>query len=156
MESLLTPIFRHVGIPLQDARVVRHHLYMETVHLTSTQWLKDGCFWSFKDGGATPLLQLPQRTATDFRQELAQIEFHQDPLLLRNPANMSRQRAGFRVARAPHTPPEVPLPYFPPILDIPMRDQGDFQRAVVDALQAIRLEYHNAAAQAEGVCKREN
>ncbi|KAF3577110.1 hypothetical protein DY000_02031498 [Brassica cretica] len=33
--------------------------------------------------------------------------------------------------------PEAPLPDFPHIPDIPMRDQGDFQRVVVDVLRAI-------------------
>ncbi|KAL0796565.1 hypothetical protein Bca101_067942 [Brassica carinata] len=44
-----------------------------------------------------------------------------------------------RIRRAPATqgPLEAPLPDFPIIPDIPMHDHGDFQRVVVDALQAI-------------------
>ncbi|KAL0696249.1 hypothetical protein Bca4012_063429 [Brassica carinata] len=51
---------------------------------------------------------------------------------------MPRRVAGER--RAPATqgpPPEAPLPNFPITPDIPMRDHGEFQRFVADALQAI-------------------
>ncbi|WZY99155.1 hypothetical protein YC2023_071484 [Brassica napus] len=55
---------------------------------------------------------------------------------LRNPQNMSRRPPSIRRTRAQdaHAPP---LPDNPNIPDIPMHDQGDFRRFVVDALQAI-------------------
>ncbi|KAF3536488.1 hypothetical protein F2Q69_00021386 [Brassica cretica] len=51
-------------------------------------------------------------------------------LLLDLPA-IPRRPYRVRRARAIQGPPEAPLPDFPIIPDIPMRDQGDFQRVVV-------------------------
>ncbi|KAF2533786.1 hypothetical protein F2Q70_00029028 [Brassica cretica] len=59
-----------------------------------------------------------------------------DEAFLRNPWNMSRRPPSIRRTRARDTQ-APPLPDFPNIPDIPMQDQGDFQRFVVDALQAI-------------------
>ncbi|KAL0835802.1 hypothetical protein Bca101_087691 [Brassica carinata] len=60
-----------------------------------------------------------------------------DPQLLRDLPAIPRRLPGVRRARATQGPPEAPLPDFPIIQDIPMRDQGYFQRVVVDALRAI-------------------
>ena len=39
--SLLTPIFRHCRVPLDDAAMDDKIIYMDAAHLTSAQWLKD-------------------------------------------------------------------------------------------------------------------
>ncbi|KAF3511774.1 hypothetical protein F2Q69_00007900 [Brassica cretica] len=65
------------------------------------------------------------------------LRFMPDPQLLRDLPAIPRRPPGVRRARATQGPPEEPLPDFPIIPDIPMRDQGDFQRVVVDALCAI-------------------
>ena len=39
--SLLTPIFIHCGVPLDDAAMDDKIIYMDAAHLTSAQWLKD-------------------------------------------------------------------------------------------------------------------
>ena len=39
--SLLTPIFRHCGVPLDDAEMDDRIVYMDAAHLMSTQWLKE-------------------------------------------------------------------------------------------------------------------
>ncbi|KAF3507086.1 hypothetical protein F2Q69_00006932 [Brassica cretica] len=92
---------------------------------------------SFRDAACTRSLQVHQLIATDFQGELTRLEFHPELLLLRDPANRPRRRPMPQAARAPHEHREAPLPDFPIIPDIPMRDQGDFQRVVVDALHAI-------------------
>ncbi|KAF3555953.1 hypothetical protein F2Q69_00014688 [Brassica cretica] len=65
------------------------------------------------------------------------LRFMPDSHLLRDLPAIPRRSPGVRRARATQGPPEAPLPDFPIIPDIPMRDQGDFQRVVVDALSAI-------------------
>ncbi|KAF2588706.1 hypothetical protein F2Q70_00038956 [Brassica cretica] len=60
-----------------------------------------------------------------------------DSQLLRDLPAIPRRPPGVRRARATQGPLEAPLPDFPIIPDIPMRDQIDFQRVVVDALRAI-------------------
>lgn len=134
--SLLTQIFMHLGIRIDRVTLIRDRVYMDAAHLTSAKWLNEGCFWSFRDSAETHLLQLPQRTATDFHGELAKLEFNPDPLLVRNPANVPCRHAVPRGAPAcAHR--DDPLPHFPHIPDLPIRDHGDFQRIVFDALQAI-------------------
>ncbi|KAF3542134.1 hypothetical protein F2Q69_00022822 [Brassica cretica] len=64
------------------------------------------------------------------------LEFHPDPLLLRNLANIPRRRPTPRAARAV-AQPQPEIPDFPHIPDILMHDHGDFQHVVVDALHAI-------------------
>ncbi|KAF2533787.1 hypothetical protein F2Q70_00029029 [Brassica cretica] len=59
-----------------------------------------------------------------------------DEAFLHNPRNMSRRPPSIRRTRA-RDAQAPPLPDFPNISDIPMHDQGDFQRFVEDALQAI-------------------
>ena len=39
--SLLTPIFEHFGVPLDDSAMDDWIVYMDAAHLTSVQWLKD-------------------------------------------------------------------------------------------------------------------
>ena len=134
--SLLMPIFMHIGIPLDQVTVNRNRTYMDTAHLTYVHWLKDDCFRSFRDAAGTHLLQLPQRKVTDIQGELASLEFHPDPLLLRNLANIPRRRPTPRAARAV-AQPQPEIPDFPHIPDILMHDHGDFQHVVVDALHAI-------------------
>ncbi|KAF2580442.1 hypothetical protein F2Q68_00001891 [Brassica cretica] len=65
------------------------------------------------------------------------VRFIPDLQLLRDLPAIPRRPPGVRRARATQGPPEAPLPDFPIIPDIPMRDQGDFQRVFVDALRAI-------------------
>ncbi|KAF3489612.1 hypothetical protein F2Q69_00053859 [Brassica cretica] len=60
-----------------------------------------------------------------------------DSQLLRDLPTIPRRPPGARRAKATQGPPEVPLPDFPIIPDIPMRDQGDFQRVFLDDLHAI-------------------
>ncbi|KAF3548645.1 hypothetical protein DY000_02006784 [Brassica cretica] len=85
--SLLTPIFRHCRVPLDDALVDEQLIYMDAARLSSAHWLKDG-----------RLIELPRRSVTDFSGGLTSIQFHPDPRLLRAPSTMpSRytiQRAG--------------------------------------------------------------
>ncbi|KAL0864624.1 hypothetical protein Bca101_043742 [Brassica carinata] len=50
---------------------------------------------------------------------------------------MPQRVAGERRAPATQGLPEAPLPDFPIMPDIPMRDHGDFQRFVADALHTI-------------------
>ena len=68
--SLLTPIFVHCGVPLDD-RI----LYMDATHLTSAQWLKNDRDWSFKVGDGIRLVKLPLRSLTDFSHGLSSIQF---------------------------------------------------------------------------------
>ncbi|KAL0696272.1 hypothetical protein Bca4012_063452 [Brassica carinata] len=56
---------------------------------------------------------------------------------LRNLQDVPRRVPGERRAPATQGPPEAPVHDFPIMPDIPMRDHGDFQRFVADALQAI-------------------
>ncbi|KAF2615239.1 hypothetical protein F2Q70_00012488 [Brassica cretica] len=76
-------------------------------------------------------------TQTDIHHPTLRLRFMPDPQLLRDLPAIPRRPLGVRRARATQGPPEEPLPDFPIIPDIPMRDQGDFQRVVVDALCAI-------------------
>ncbi|KAF3511771.1 hypothetical protein F2Q69_00007903 [Brassica cretica] len=80
-------------------------------------------------------------TQTDIRHptlwSIGFFRFMPDPQLLHDLPAIPRRPPGVRQARATQGPPESPLPDFPIIPDIPMRDQGDFQRVVVDALRAI-------------------
>ncbi|KAH0929039.1 hypothetical protein HID58_014766 [Brassica napus] len=80
---------------------------------------------------------MPNRTITDFDYSVERLRLMPDAQLLRDLLAIPRRPPGVRRARATQGPPEAPLPYFPNIPDIPMRDQGDFQRVVVDALCAI-------------------
>ena len=64
--SLLTLIFVHCDVPLDDADMDDRILYMDTAHLTSAQWLKDDRDWCFRDEDGSHLVQLPQHALTDF------------------------------------------------------------------------------------------
>ena len=68
--NLLTPVFMHIGITLDQATVSRDRAYTDTAHLTYAQWLKDECFWSFRDSAGTHLLELPQQTVTVFQSDI--------------------------------------------------------------------------------------
>ncbi|KAF3583852.1 hypothetical protein F2Q69_00028568 [Brassica cretica] len=70
-------------------------------------------------------------------ESVERLRFMPDAQFLRDLPAIPRRPPGVRRARATQGPPEAPLPDFPNIPDIPMRDQGDFQRVVVDALRAI-------------------
>ena len=114
--TLLTPIFIRWGIPLDQAMVIDQRVYMDAVHLTSTtstQWLKDSRFWSFRDGEGTHLIELPRRSVTDIAGDLARNQFHPDP------ATMPRRCAAPRATRAHQEQPEAPLPPFPDIHTCP-------------------------------------
>ena len=58
---LLTPIFMHCRIPLDEAEVVGQRVYMDTTHLTSAHWLKDSRYWSFRDADGIDWIELPRR-----------------------------------------------------------------------------------------------
>ena len=47
--SLLTPIFVHCGVPLDDADMDGRIVYMDAAHLTNSQWLKDDRNRCFRD-----------------------------------------------------------------------------------------------------------
>ena len=66
VRSLLTPIFIHRGVPLDDAAMNDQIIYMDAAHLTSAQWLKDDRYWCFKAQDGSSLVQLPNRALTDF------------------------------------------------------------------------------------------
>ena len=57
--SLLTPIFMHCGVPLDDSADDKKLVYMDAAHLTSAYWLKDNHYWSFRDEDGTHLVELP-------------------------------------------------------------------------------------------------
>ena len=80
---------------------------------------------------------MPNRMITDFDGEIDRLWFMPDAQLLHDLSAIPRRPPGVRRARATQGSPEAPLPDFPVIPDIPMRDQGDFQRVVVDSLRAI-------------------
>ncbi|KAF3551933.1 hypothetical protein DY000_02009824 [Brassica cretica] len=86
--SLLTPIFMHCRIPLEEAEVVDQRVYMDTSHLTSAHCLKDSRFWSFRDADGTHLIELPRHSVTDLSEGLTSIQFYPDLRLLRDPATM--------------------------------------------------------------------
>ncbi|XP_013613790.1 PREDICTED: uncharacterized protein LOC106319953 [Brassica oleracea var. oleracea] len=58
---LLTPIFIHCGVPLDDAEKDDRIVYMDAAHLISTQWLKEDRDWCFRDENGTHLVRLPLR-----------------------------------------------------------------------------------------------
>ena len=88
--SLLTPIFMHCLIPLDDAAVDDQLIYMDASHLTSAHWLKDDRFWTFRDVDDTHLIELPMRSVTDFSEGLASIQFHPDRASSVPPSTMPR------------------------------------------------------------------
>ncbi|KAL0802271.1 hypothetical protein Bca101_057447 [Brassica carinata] len=135
--SLLTPIFMHLGIRLDAASARTFRAYLDAGHLSSAQWLKEGLRWSFRTGERLRLLQLPAPHITDFTGSIDRLRFQPDAAFLRNLQDMPHRVPGARRAPAIQGPPEAPLPDFPIILEIPIRDHGDFQRVVTDALQAI-------------------
>ena len=69
--GLLTPIFMHCRIPLDEAALVDQRVYMDTTHLTSAHWLKYSRYWSFRDADGTHLIELPRRSVTVFLEDLA-------------------------------------------------------------------------------------
>ena len=77
--SLLTSIFVHCGVLLDDADMDDRILNMDTAHLRSAQWLKDDRDWSFKVGDGIHLVRLPVRSLTDFSHGLNIIQFRPDP-----------------------------------------------------------------------------
>ena len=89
--SVLTPIFFHCGVLLDDADMDYRILYMDTTHLTSAQWLKDDREWSFKVGVGIRLVRLPLRSLTDFSHGLSRIQFRPDPRLIRAPVSQPRR-----------------------------------------------------------------
>ena len=86
--SLLTPIFRHYGVPLDNAEMDDRIVYMDAAHLTSAHWLKEDHDCYLRDEDGTHLVRLPLRTLTDFDLGLSSIQFRHDPCLLRAPATM--------------------------------------------------------------------
>lgn len=56
--SLLIPIFMHLGIRLDEAKVNFSRLFMDEAHLTNSGWLKDSLLWIFREGVDKHLLQL--------------------------------------------------------------------------------------------------
>ncbi|WZZ35028.1 hypothetical protein YC2023_018429 [Brassica napus] len=80
--SLLTLIFLHCGVPLDDAEMDDRIVYMDAAHLTSTQWLKEDRDWCFRDEDGTHFVRLPLRPLMDFDHGLTNIQFCPDPCLL--------------------------------------------------------------------------
>ncbi|KAF2583269.1 hypothetical protein F2Q68_00005009 [Brassica cretica] len=74
---------------------------------------------------------------TDFDGEIDRLRFMPNAQLLRDLPAILRRPPGVHRARVTQGPPEASLPDFPVIPAIPMRDQGNFQRVVVDTLRAI-------------------
>ena len=64
--SLLTLIFVHCGVPLDDADMDDWIVYMDAAHLTSAQWLKHDRDWCFRDEDGIHLVRLPLQSLTDF------------------------------------------------------------------------------------------
>ena len=135
--SLLTPIFIHCGVPLDDAAMDDHIIYMDTAHRTSAQWLKDNHYWCFRDADDTHLVELPLLTLTDFDIVLTSIQFRPDLRLLRAPSTMPRRYTVQRPGGPQPHQPEAALPPFPSMQDMSTHLEGDFQCVVVDALTAI-------------------
>ena len=135
--SLLTRIFIHCGVPLDDAEMDDLIVYMDAAHLTSAQWLKEDRDWCFRDENSTHLVRLPLLQLTDFNHSLASIQFRPDPSLVRAPvAQLHRYTVQRTAGPQPHQPEDT-LPPFPPMQYMSTRPEGDFQRVVVDALTAI-------------------
>ncbi|KAF2609707.1 hypothetical protein F2Q70_00013339 [Brassica cretica] len=135
--SLLTPIFGHCGIPLDDAAMDDQIIYMDAAHLTSAQWLKDGRYWSFRDEDGTHLVELAHPALTDFSAGLASIQFHPKPNLLRAPSTMPRRYTLQGAGGPQQGQSAAAFPPFPPMPDMSTLPEGDFQHVVVDALAAI-------------------
>ncbi|KAF3547427.1 hypothetical protein DY000_02007578 [Brassica cretica] len=135
--SLLTPIFVHCRVPLDDAEMDDRIVYIDAAHLTSAQWLKDDRDWCFRDEDGVHLVRLPLWSLTDFSHGLNIIQFRPDPRRVRAPAAQPRsytvQRPG---GPQPHQLEDA-LPPFPPMPDMSTRREGDFECVVVDALSAI-------------------
>ncbi|KAF3592245.1 hypothetical protein DY000_02023832 [Brassica cretica] len=135
--SLPTPIFEYLGIRLDPSTADRSHRFLDEQHLMNSGSLKEDLLWSSRMGNQHRLLPMPNRMITDFDDQIDRLRFMPNPQLLRDLPAIPRRPPGVRRARATQGPPEAPLPDFPIIPDIPMRDQGDFQRVVVDVLHAI-------------------
>ena len=148
--SLLTRIFIHCGVPLDDAEMDDLIVYMDAAHLTSAQWLKEDRDWCFRDENSTHLVSLRLRTLTEFDHGLASIQFCPDPRLLHAPATIPRRYKVQRPGGPQLHQPEAALPPFPPMPDMSTRPEGDFQRVVVDALTA---EYRDVAVRGRGTCQ---
>ncbi|KAF3504704.1 hypothetical protein F2Q69_00041039 [Brassica cretica] len=110
VESLLTPIFVHCGVPLDDADMDDRILYMDAAHLTSAQWLKN---------------------------DRDCIKFRPHPRLVQSPVAQPRRYTVQRTAGPQPHQPEEALPPFPPMPDMSTRPEEGFQRVVNDALTAI-------------------
>ncbi|KAF3487205.1 hypothetical protein F2Q69_00054790 [Brassica cretica] len=135
--SFMTPIFEYLGIRLDPSTSDRSHCFFDEQHLMNSGWLKEELLRSFRIGSQHRLLQMPNRTIIDFDDSVDRLRFMPDAQLLRDLPAIPRRPPRVRRARATQGPPEAPLPAFPIIPDIPMRDQVDFQRVVVDAFHAI-------------------
>ncbi|KAF8102849.1 hypothetical protein N665_0192s0010 [Sinapis alba] len=142
--SLLTPILSFLGISFDGASVVSELRFMDDSHLTRTQWLKEGKYWSFVDVEGPRMIALPVPEVTDFADDPERLDFRPAEQHLHTAPLRVRRRGGLRpshpvaAAAAPEpTQPQPPLPPFPDIPEIPIHDHGDFQRVVVDVLRAI-------------------
>ena len=102
--SLITPISRHLGIRMNGVTVIRTRLFLDAAHLTSTQWLKEGCYWSYVDEDSGHLLELPQQTVTEFDGDVTRLAFHLDPILHQDLAHHTRSSRRTALARRPQFP----------------------------------------------------
>ncbi|KAF2558168.1 hypothetical protein F2Q68_00014884 [Brassica cretica] len=105
--------------------------------MMNSDWLKEKLLWSFRIGNQHRLLQMPNRTITDFDYSVKRLRFLPDAQLFRDLPAIPRRPPRLHRARATQGPTKGPLPDFQNIPYIPMRDQGDFQRVVVDALRMV-------------------
>lgn len=126
--SLFSPIFLHLGIRLNEATTNRSRLYLDEAHLKLAQWIKESRLRSFRSGAHICLLQLPARHITDFDGQVDMLRFQPDEILLRNLQDIPCRVPRVRRAPATQGPPEAPLPDFPIIPELPIRDHRDFQR----------------------------
>ncbi|KAF3601950.1 hypothetical protein F2Q69_00034627 [Brassica cretica] len=135
--SLLTSIFIHCRLLLDDAAMNDQIIYMDAACLMSAQWLMDDHYWCFRDEDGPHLVELPLRALTDFDTCLPSIQFHPDPRLLRAPSTMPRRYPVQPPVGPQPAQPEASFPPFPLMPDMSARPEGDFQRVVVDAFTAI-------------------
>ncbi|KAL0802478.1 hypothetical protein Bca101_057654 [Brassica carinata] len=66
--------------------------FVDEIHLTRAQWLKDGHVWSFINDTDPNLIELPLRGVTNFRGDFSRLEFHPSPLLPVHPPVRLRRR----------------------------------------------------------------
>ena len=98
--SLLTPIFKYLGLRLDPRIADRSYRFLGELHLMNSGWLKEELLWSFRIRNQHHLLPMPNRMITDFDGEIDKLRFITDPQLLRDLTAIPRRPPGVRRARA--------------------------------------------------------